>query len=495
MNRELHDLFSDLNVAMARLCSDSRRVQPGDAFAAYPGERGDGRQHIVQAVGRGASCVFWEKQDFAWRDAWRCPNRAVTGLKKQLSAIAAHIHGYPSQQLWIIGVTGTSGKTSCAYWIADLLSQAGEKTALIGTLGAGLIDALQATGNTTPDAAELQALLETARLAEAQAAAIEVSSHGLVQERVTAIKFDVAVFTNLSRDHLDYHGNMEQYAAAKSKLFVWPTLRSAVINADDVYGQQLIAASKARGVEVLSYGLANGDLRAQITRLSNAGAVFKVLSPYGSGEVTTPLLGEFNVVNLLAVLGVLMVSGCSFTQALPMLARCRPVAGRLQRLGGDGQPVVVVDYAHKPDALEKVLSSLRGTIAPHGRLIALFGCGGERDTGKRPLMGEIAARLADRVILTSDNPRSENPQHIIEQILSGIRVEDRQHVLVEQDRARAILQAIASAQVEDVVLLAGKGHETYQDIGGERHAFSDLEHARQALACWTASELAQRRAS
>ena len=495
MNRELRDLFGDLNVAMARLCSDSRRVQPGDAFAAYPGEKGDGRQHIAQAIDRGAACVFWEKQDFAWRDVWHCPNRAVTGLKKQLSTIAAHIHGYPSQQLWIVGVTGTSGKTSCAYWIADLLSQAGKKTALIGTLGAGLIDALQATSNTTPDAAELQALLEKARLAHAQATVIEVSSHGLAQERVSAIKFDVAVFTNISRDHLDYHGDMEQYAAAKAKLFAWPTLRAAVINADDVYGQQLIAASKARGIDVLSYGLASGDLRAKITRLSNTGAVFKVLSPYGAGEVTTPLLGEFNVANLLAVLGVLMASGCSFTQALPMLARCRPVVGRLQRLGGEGLPVVVVDYAHKPDALEKVLVSLRGTIAPNGRLIALFGCGGERDAGKRPLMGEIAARLADRVIITNDNPRGENPQHIIEQILSGIGVENRHQVLVEPDRARAILQAIAGAQAEDVVLLAGKGHEAYQDIGGERHAFSDLEHARQALACWTASSELVRRAS
>jgi UDP-N-acetylmuramoyl-L-alanyl-D-glutamate--2,6-diaminopimelate ligase len=311
---------------------------------------------------------------------------------------------------------------------------------------------------------------------------MEVSSHGLDQGRVNAIAFDVALFTNLSRDHLDYHGTMAAYGAAKSKLFAWPGLRVGVINADDAFGQSLIDAAHSNGRKVLTYGFGTADIVGTRLAASPSGLAFAVETPWGRGEVHTLLIGAFNAANLLGVLGVLLVSGVTLEPALAFLAQVEAPPGRMQRLGGDGSPLVVVDYAHTPDALAKVLSALRACVGPGGELVCLFGCGGDRDRGKRPEMGRVAARLADRVIVTSDNPRSEDPEAIASDIVHGIRDTGNRRYAVDLDRANAIATAIGEATAADVVLLAGKGHETYQERAGVRAPFLDVDHAARALA-------------
>jgi UDP-N-acetylmuramoyl-L-alanyl-D-glutamate--2,6-diaminopimelate ligase len=384
--------------------------------------------------------------------------------------------------MWMTGVTGTNGKTSCAHWIAAGQHAAGRRSGLVGTLGNGLWGALQPATNTTPDAAELHELLRAFKNAGTEAVSMEVSSHGLDQGRVNAVAFDIALFTNLSRDHLDYHGTMAAYGAAKSKLFRWPSLRVAVINADDPFGQSLIDAARTKGRKVLTYGFAAADVVGGRLVTSPSGLAFTVETPWGKGEVHSPLVGAFNAANLLGVLGVLLVSGVAFEPALAFLAVAEAPPGRMQRLGGDGSPLVVIDYAHTPDALEKVLSALRSAVAPGGELVCVFGCGGDRDRGKRPEMGRVTAQLADRVIVTSDNPRGEDPEAIASDIVHGIRDTGNRHYAVELDRAVAIATAIGEAKAGDVVLLAGKGHETYQERSGVRTAFVDAEHAARALA-------------
>ena len=464
-----------------RITSDSRAVAPGDAFAAYPGETRDGRAFIPDALQRGAGSVLWEEADYAWPADLQRPNLAVPNLKQELGFIADRVYEHPSQQLWTVGVTGTNGKTSCAHWIAHGLNALGRTAALAGTLGNGLVGAIEPALNTTPDAAALHEMLRRWKNAGAQSVAMEVSSHGLIQGRVNGMKFDVALFTNLTRDHLDYHRTMEAYGAAKARLFDWPTLKSAVINADDAFGQQLIAGCRNRGLPVLSYGQSSGDIAARNLRLEVDGIAAAVVTPWGAAEFASPLVGSFNVSNLLGVLGVLLASGVPLDRAVAQLARFEPVAGRMQKLGGGSQPLIVVDYAHTPDALEKVLAALRPVAASrNGRLIVVFGCGGDRDPGKRPQMGAIAGRLADCVVITSDNPRSEDPDAIIAQIVAGTAGASAGigHIA---DRNEAIGETIAAAGENDTILIAGKGHEPYQEIAGVRHSFSDLEHARAAL--------------
>jgi UDP-N-acetylmuramyl-tripeptide synthetase len=327
----------------------------------------------------------------------------------------------------------------------------------------------------------LQRTLRDALLAGAQGCAMEVSSHGLDQGRVSGIKFDVALFTNLTRDHLDYHGTMEAYAEAKAGLFRARGLKAAVLNADDAFGRDLEQRLRASALQVISYGIGTGDLNARIERLDTAGIAFAVNSPWGEARIESSLLGRFNVSNLLGVLGVLLASGVSLADAAPILRRLHSAEGRMQTLGGSGQPKVVIDYAHSPDALEKALTTLRDTVKEGQRLICVFGCGGDRDRGKRPVMGGIAARLAHHVIVTSDNPRTEPAHAIIDQIVAGAPSADIQ---VIEDRREAILAAVRRSRAGDVILVAGKGHETYQEIRGVRHAFSDAAVARSALSDW-----------
>jgi UDP-N-acetylmuramoyl-L-alanyl-D-glutamate--2,6-diaminopimelate ligase len=475
-------LLARLPAPVKRLVSDSRRLRQGDAFAAYPGTNEDGRRYIGDAIERGAGAILWEPQGFVWNRDWKLPHLPIENLKQRLGAIADRVYGQPSRELWMVGVTGTNGKTSCSHWIAAGLDANDRRAAVVGTLGNGPWGALEPATNTTPDAAELHEMLRSLKTAGAEAVSMEVSSHGLDQGRVNAVAFDVALFTNLSRDHLDYHGTMAAYGAAKSRLFAWPGLRVAVINADDAFGQSLIDAARGSGRKVLTYGFGAADIVGTRLVASGSGLAFALETPWGKGEVYTPLVGAFNAANLLGVLGVLLVSGVALEPALAFLARAEAPPGRMQRLGGGRAPLVVIDYAHTPDALEKALRALRAAVGTPGELICVFGCGGDRDRGKRPEMGRVAAQLADRVIVTSDNPRSEEPEAIASEIVRGIRDTGNRRYAIELDRGTAIAAAVAEAAVGDVVLLAGKGHESYQERSGIRLPFLDAEHAARALA-------------
>ena len=478
-------LLSKLAVPITRITSDSRHVRPGDTFAAYRGSHQDGRRFIADAIGRGAGAILWDAEGFSWNREWKLPHLPVDNLKSRLGSIADVVYGHPSRELWVVGVTGTNGKTSCAQWIAAGLDVAGRRAAVIGTLGNGLWGSLAPATHTTPDAAELQEFLREVRTQGAEVVAMEVSSHGVDQGRVNGVAFDVALFTNLSRDHLDYHGTMAAYGAAKARLFAWPGLRVGVVNADDPFGQSLIDAARTKGRKVLTYGFGAADIVGGRLTATNTGLAFAVETPWGRGEIYSRLVGAFNAANLLGVLGVLLVSGVALESALGFLATADAPPGRMQRLGGEAAPLVIVDYAHTPDALDKVLTSLRSAVVSPGELVCVFGCGGDRDRGKRPEMGRVAARLADRVIVTSDNPRSEDPGAIISDIVHGIRDTGNRRYAVELDRARAIATAIGEAKVGDVVLLAGKGHEPYQERAGVRHPFLDADHAARALAVWS----------
>jgi UDP-N-acetylmuramyl-tripeptide synthetase len=471
------DRLAQLGVPLVGLTADSRAVKLGSIFVAYPGTHLDGRGYIAEAISRGAAAVIWERKGFTWDERWEVPNLGVENLRGRISEIAGHVFGNPSESLWMAGVTGTNGKTSVSQWIGAALDALGRRSAVIGTLGNGLVGERVEAKNTTPDPILLQRLLADYLRRGARAVAMEVSSHGLDQGRVAGIKYDVAVFTNLTRDHLDYHGTMESYAEAKFGLFSARGLKRAVINADDETG-----ASFARrlGGDVVTFGTREGArLRAVQIRLSDAGVRFRIESEWGSGEVASAALGAFNVSNLLATFGALLAAGIEFDAARNAVCALQPVPGRLERVGGGAQPLVVIDYAHTPDALEKALAALRSSVAPGRQLVCVFGCGGDRDPGKRALMGQVATRLADQVIVTSDNPRGEDPLAIIEQVLAG--APGAQAI---EDRQVAVFAAIHQARAGDVVLLAGKGHETYQEIAGVRLPFSDREVARSALAEW-----------
>ncbi len=468
-------LLSTLNMKFSAITADSRKVQAGALFLAYPGVHSDGRNYIAQAIEAGASAVAWESTGFAWNPAWKVANVGVAHLKDQVGEIAAEYYEHPSHKLGMVGVTGTNGKTSVSQWVAQTLSVLGQKTAVIGTIGNGFIGAQSEASNTTPDAILLQGMLADYAVQGAKAVAMEVSSHGLHQGRVNGVKFDVAVLTNLSRDHLDYHETMEDYAAAKELLFTWPELGMSVINADDAFGQSVMGKLKAQGKPVLTYGMNHGDVRAIDLELHQRGLSMQVVTPDGNTVVNAPVIGRFNAYNVLAVLAALLALKVSLQDAVAAIAAIKPVPGRMQQFGGDDKPLVVVDYAHTPDALEKVLATLREQTT--GKLVCVFGCGGDRDAGKRPLMGAVAAMLADEVVVTSDNPRSEDPASIIEQVLSGID----KPCLVEADRAAAIRQAVQAAHSGDVMLVAGKGHEAYQEIAGVKSPFSDAAVVQAAL--------------
>ena len=500
MNKTAIDILSRLRQQGARivgLSADSRQLRAGDAFVAYPGAHTDGRRYIADALARGAAAVLWEREGFSWNEAWQVPNIAIDGLRALAGHLAHEVYGRPSEKLWLAAVTGTNGKTSCSQWIAQALNTLGRRTAVIGTLGNGFPGAgLAPAPNTTPEAIELHRQLDGFLRAGAQCVVMEVSSVGLDQGRVNGALFDVALFTNLSRDHLDYHGDMERYAAAKTLLFDMPALAGAVLNMDDVLGVRIAQKLAGGKVACAGYsahaGVASAAgldyfLEAENIRLNRDGLAFEVSSSWGRAEVKSALHGRYNVSNLLGVLGVLLGAGVDLAQAVDAVAKLTSPAGRMQCLGGEGKPLAVVDYAHSPDALEAALASLRPLAeAAGGRLVCVFGCGGDRDRGKRSLMGAIAARSADQVLLTSDNPRSEDPLEIITDILEGVLAEAqmRHAPLVLVDRGEAIAAAIAAAAAGDVVLIAGKGHEDYQERAGQRIPFSDAAVAAAALAAW-----------
>ena len=597
MSPSLHqwalDQVAALKVPITRLVTDSRSIQRGDTFVAYPGEKSDGRQFIAPAIAQGANAVIyekllmkplairlsektalhshsakspkdgdisrwltpakslvmsghpWEAQHFVWNDAWQVPNLAVADLRHKAGWLADAVYGTPSEKLWVVGITGTNGKTSTSHWIAHALNEpaparsttqlgnllsskldaeltppvgapllhsdpsAGKQCALIGTLGNGFVDALQASANTTPDAIRVHGLLADYLRDGAQAVAMEVSSHALSQGRVNAVRFDVAMLTNLSRDHLDYHGDMQRYADTKRKLFDWQQLGFVVLNLDDAYGVELaeqLSLQEGRrwmpggsattlpqqdtDAEVIGYGLSDAALQlaerlglrmvyGNLLEMTGQGLRLAVHSSWGAAELNSALVGRFNAANLLGALAVLLVSGVALSDAAHSLSRAQPVAGRMQRLGSVQQPTVIVDYAHTPDALEKVLQALHEvSVAAGGKVLCVFGCGGDRDRGKRAMMGMVAEKFSDFCIVTSDNPRGENPREIIAEIVSGMN-EDNHEIIV--DRAAAIQSAIRHARQNDTVLIAGKGHEDYQEINGVKHPFNDVLVVRQAL--------------
>ncbi len=469
-------------MVIKKLATDSRLVNQGDIFLAYPGEKADGRKFIGQVIASGAGAVIFDKDDFAWDISWDIPHVGVADLKSKVGYIADYFYGNPSQKLWMVGITGTNGKTSCSHWVADCLTTLGRKTAIIGTLGNGFNGSLVEGSNTTPDALVLHSDLANYVKHGAQGAVMEVSSIGIEQGRVNGVHFDVALFTNLTRDHLDYHGTMDAYGAAKAELFNWPDLSYAIFNIDDEFGRRLL--SERRGAEAIGYGFntavpAIGKfVYGRNLKLSERGVSFEIYSSWGDTTIESSLLGAFNASNILAVVSILLVSGISLDDTIYAVARLKPVNGRMQCIGGGDKPLVVIDYAHTPDALKKTLIALREFLPEQGKLFCVFGCGGDRDRGKRPLMGEIAGSLATNVVITSDNPRTENSQAIIQEILSGIETHNYE---VVEDRGIAISQTIKKARTGDIVLIAGKGHEDYQEIDGVKHHFSDNETALRAL--------------
>lgn len=466
------------------LRSDSRKIQAGDTFIAYQGEYADGRDYIAAAIDQGASFVYWDSEgDFQWQPEWKVPNQGIPQLRQQAGILASEAYGNVVQSLNIIGVTGTNGKTSITQCVAqaiDFLEHC-SACAIIGTVGNGYFGQLEESTHTTPDAVSLQTLLRSFQQSGASHIAMEVSSHGLHQYRVNGVPFRTAIFTNLTRDHLDYHHDMQAYGESKARLFYWNGLQHAIINADDEFGASLLKDLKnndSGSLKVYSYGFHHeADVRIVELLFGLQGMHITLETPWGKAGVQTRLLGRFNAQNFAASLAALCVNGYDFQAALMALAEIRPATGRMDCLMGENQPLIVVDYAHTPDALEKALTTLREIQQENSQLWCVFGCGGNRDRGKRPLMGAVASANSDCPVVTSDNPRMEEPQSIIDDILPAVP----NVRLVEVNRQKAIEYAVSQAKASDIVLIAGKGHENYQDIQGVKHHFSDFEVAQKAL--------------
>lgn len=465
---------------ITRVCADSREVGPGTLFLAVAGQHAHGLQWLDQAVQQGAKAVLYEPAPELTLPVTEIPLIPVTGLGEQAGVIAARCYGEPSQALDVIGITGTNGKTSCSWMLARALDREGSPCGLIGTLGQGLYGALEPATHTTPEATRVQAMLAAFRDAGAGHVVMEVSSHALDQHRVGGVRFARAVFTNLTRDHLDYHGDMSSYFAAKRRLFESPGLGGGVLNAADPVSRQLREAMPA-AAECVWYGSgareqAGAEPWLEASRIqAGAGGLEVELAGAMQMTLSVPLVGRFNVDNLLATAATLYSLGLRGEALEQALARVGPVPGRMECFGGDGRVRVIVDYAHTPDALERALAAAREHC--RGQLWCVFGCGGERDTGKRALMGAVARRAADQVILTDDNPRGESPEAIVRDIMAGTG----EQVRVIHDRARAIATAVHEAGAGDVVLVAGKGHEAWQERAGQRLAFSDAAQVRLAL--------------
>ena len=500
----LIDHLRTLANSSAKVRADSRQIQSGDIFFAYPVGHGnalrDGREFINAALENGAAAVVFDPAGMGNQFADHPQCFAIENLAAQAGQLCSQWYDYPSKELKIIGVTGTNGKTSITQWLAQALDASNNRSAVLGTLGTGFPGALVQTGYTTPDAPKLQTELAELRSAGAKQVAMEVSSHALHQERIAGTDICCAVFTNLTQDHLDYHGSMVDYAEAKAKLFQQAGLKDAVINLDDAFGRELAmnllakedlkvwayALSKSAFVGFEKFGKRLQRSYAQDIALSGAGydSTF-VCDQLGSAQLHIPLLGEFNLSNALAVWTVLLSQGMGSEAAAQKVSQLNPVVGRMEliRLGKPqkaGGVLAIVDYAHTPDALEKTLQALRPIADQRGgKIWCVFGCGGDRDAVKRPLMGAVAERNADHILITSDNPRSEDPQVIMQMIRSGIQ-SNAKNIQMIADRAAAIMSAVRHADARDIVLVAGKGHETSQEIKGKKFDFSDQEHIRLA---------------
>ena len=473
------------------LHADSRPVGAGDGFVAWPGAATDGRRHVAAALAQGAAACLVEAEGaeaFGF-DAGDERIARYAGLKAATGPIAAAFHDHPSSRLDVLAVTGTNGKTSTAWWLAQALAahDGTRPCAVMGTLGIGVPPDLTYTGLTTPDPVMLQRELRAYAQRGFGACAIEASSIGIAERRLDGTRIAVAVFTNFTQDHLDYHGSMDAYWQAKAELFRWPGLRAAVVNIDDVHGASLVANLIERGEgapDIWTVSAAGAPARLAATQIGYdaQGLQFTVVEQGAAPErLSTQLIGQYNVANLLGVLGTLRALGLTLSQAVAACANLTSVPGRMERVSvAADAPLAVVDYAHTPDALDKALAGLRPLAQQRGgALWCLFGCGGDRDPIKRPMMAAVAERQADHVIVTSDNPRSEKPDAIISQVLRGFSRSDAAQV--QPDRAAAISDAIAQAAPQDVVLIAGKGHEAWQEIAGQRIPFSDKTHALDAL--------------
>ncbi len=473
------------DIAVTGVQDDSRKIIAGDLFLAYPGLRTDGRRYFHDAVEKKAAAIVCEAEHYQPTVQTTIPIIPIAKLQHCIGEIAARFYGNPSEKMNIIGVTGTNGKTSCTQFIAQALQSQNIPCGVVGTLGYGFLPDLQKTDYTTPDPIQLQRAFADMHAQGAKAIAMEVSSHALDQHRVQGVHFTAAVLTQLSRDHLDYHKSMENYARAKELLFQQPGLRCGVVNADDALGRKIIHDYRDK-LSLVAYSTTerSNDVPSvsakKISSMPNGFRV-EVSTPWGEGELTTTLLGRFNISNLLAVLSVLGLLNVPLSAALSELSQLTTVKGRMQCFGGADKPLVVVDYAHTPDALEKALTALREHC--HGKLIGVIGCGGDRDKGKRPQMAAIAERFADHVILTNDNPRSEPPMNIIRDMQVGLkRVAS---VTVELDRDSAIQYAVQKAVIGDIVLIAGKGHETTQVVGDKITPFDDAIVVKRSLDKWT----------
>lgn len=466
------------HVTITGLALDSRLVKSGDLFFACQGTRQDGRAFILDAIHQGAQAILIDSDDLI-QISYDIPVIFVQNLKEKLADIAAHFYQYPANALQIIGVTGTNGKTSCAHFIAGLLHQFHVTCGVIGTLGNGLYGDIQPSNLTTPDAISLQKIFADFKQHHAKYVAMEVSSHSLDQGRVNHVPFEVGIFTNLTQDHLDYHGSMQAYGAAKRKLFDNIFLKQAVINLDDPWGDALIT-SLIPYKKIIAYSLENKKTMVptvfvEKSKFSQGKLQASIITPWGTGEFESALVGQFNLSNLLAVLTTLCLLDFPLSKVLAAISQLQPIAGRMQLLGGRNKaPLVVVDYSHTPDALQKALNALRGQT--QGRLFCVFGCGGERDKSKRPMMAQIAELYADKVWVTDDNPRHEVSEQIIEDIFQGFKIKTA--VKRQPNRAKAIQDVIQYASGQDCILIAGKGAEAYQQINDQKIPFSDVEYVK-----------------
>jgi len=473
------DLGNSVAVEVNRLILDSRQVETGDVFIALPGFTVDGRQFIDKALEKGACAVLWECEHgtvpipIAWRQHGtnrRVPVIAIEDLTHKVGVLADRYYHSPSKSLHVIGITGTNGKTSCTQFVAQAIDPYSH-CAVIGTLGWGFPNKLKTSTHTTPDAIRCHQWLYELQQSGTKSVAMEVSSHALDQGRVVGVRFDVAVFTNLTHDHLDYHGDMETYGRAKQKLFLLDETAHHVINVDDDFGLQLAGQAPA-GKTLIRYGLNAGrqpDVTAENIVQTELGMQFNLITPAGSGLVQSRIYGKFNIYNLLATAGTMLALGYRLEDIVNRLGVIQSVAGRLEVLSANGSPVFVIDYAHTPDALENVLLAIRDHF--RGRIWCVIGCGGDRDKQKRPKMAAIAEQHAYRVVLTNDNPRSESPEGIVQDMLAGMHTAS--DAVIEYDREAAIRYAAAQATQDDIVLVAGKGHEDYQIIGDRKLPFSD----------------------
>jgi UDP-N-acetylmuramoyl-L-alanyl-D-glutamate--2,6-diaminopimelate ligase len=504
----LESLLSEHVKPGAHMTSDTRALKAGDVMLAYPvgnsRQLTDNRVHIAKALSLGAALVLYEPSALAEELKTVCKDKrciAVNDLAEQAGEIAANWYGHPSRAMRVVGITGTNGKTTVSQWLSQALNSADEPCGVIGTLGAGLVNDLTMTGFTTPDAARMQGLLKDIQKNGAHSVTVEVSSHALDQGRVNGTHFDTVVITNLSQDHLDYHGDMKQYAAAKKKILDLPGIKYVVVNADDSFGQECLQylAKKMSDADITVWAYANKSenllslpcfakqsfrkILATDLQMNDQGMKFQlIVDGEDAGLMQTRMVGAFNVSNALAVLACLLAGGKTIKSAKNSIEALQAVQGRMELVARATaqQPMAVIDFAHTPDALEQVLKTLRDIAKQRaGQLWCVFGCGGDRDPLKRPIMGRIAESIADHVMVTSDNPRSEVPEKIMADILSGFEVPEKAQV--NADRATAILQIIRQAKPEDVILIAGKGHEEIQEIAGKKHPFSDRVHVQLAM--------------